>query len=220
MCGFLPNPNKESKMKKMILATLMTIASACVLAAGAFPIWNCKDPTVLKEAAEKAATLNEKANCLMLLGVLEKNIKTFPEFSKLVDSICDDLFKEEKVNAERKLTMKKMFCVNRGQFINEAFDFSEKNPSWYDYYVCRVYRGDRTKCYQMMFNALKNFFHYYSPEVHMSALELLNGYAKEGNVAAMKQDIAGFRKHYEQLASKNKKWQPVLDKYDQIMKAQ
>ena len=117
-------------MKKMILSALVLSAAFAFQAQDSFPGgWGGKNPAPYKEAAEKATRINTKANNLVMYNFLERKAKTFDDLCKIVDEVCDDLYENPVENADRKLTIKKMFAVCRGQFIPECVAFSEKNPS-------------------------------------------------------------------------------------------
>ena len=103
--------------------------------------------------------MNNKANNLVMFKFLDRKAKTFDELCKIVDEVCDDLYENPVANAERKLTLKKMFAVCRGQFIPECVAYAEKNPSWYDVILGNVYRGDKAKAYNFLLTAYKRYFY-------------------------------------------------------------
>ena len=206
-------------MKKLILTTLVLSAAVCMQAADTFPGWGGKDPAPYKAAADSATRINNKANNLVMYKFLSQKAKTFNELCKIVDEVCDDLYENPVANAERKLTLKKMFAVCRGQFIPECVAFAEKNPSWYDLYVAFVYRADRKKTYDFLLTAYKRYFYNYPQDMHIKALKKLADWGKEAKVASLKDDFAKLKPHVERLSAKNKeKWADLVKTYDEIVK--
>lgn len=206
-------------MKKMILSALVIPMALSIQAADTFPGWGGKDPAPYKAAAEAATRVNTKANNLVMYKFLEKKAKTFDELCKIVDEVCDDLYENPVTNAERKLTLKKMFAVCRGQFIPECVAFSEKNPSGYDLYVANAYRGDKTRAYNFLLASYKRYFYNYQPDMHLKTLKNLAAWGKEAKIASLKEDFTKLKPHVERISAKNKaKWADFVKTYGEIVK--
>lgn len=206
-------------MKKMILSALVIPMTLSIQAADTFPGWGGKDPAPYKAAAEAASRVNTKANNLVMYKFLEKKAKTFDELCKIVDEVCDDLYENPVTNAERKLTLKKMFAVCRGQFIPECVAFSEKNPSGYDLYVANAYRGDKTRAYNFLLASYKRYFYNYPPDMHLKTLKNLAAWGKEAKIASLKEDFTKLKPHVERISAKNKaNWADFVKTYDEIVK--
>ena len=208
-------------MKKTILTTLVLTAVFCIQAADTFPGgWGGKDPAPYKAAADSAVRLNNKANNLVMYKFLSRKAKTFDELCRIVDEVCDDLYEKPVENAERKLTVKKMFAVCRGQFIPECVAFAEKNPSWYDLHLALAYRGDKKKAYKFLLDSYKRYFYNYQPDLHIKALKKLAAWGKEAKIATLKKDFAGLKPHFARIYAKNKaKWAEVMKIYDETVKS-
>ena len=206
-------------MKKMILSALVIPMALSIQAADTFPGWGGKDPAPYKAAAAEASRVNTKANNLVMYKFLEKKAKTFDELCKIVDEVCDDLYENPVANAERKLTLKKMFAVCRGQFIPECVAFSEKNPSNYDLYVANAYRGDKTRAYNFLLASYKRYFYNYQPDMHLKTLKNLAAWGKEAKIASLKEDFTKLNPHVKRISAKNKdKWADFVKTYDEIVK--
>lgn len=206
-------------MKKMILSTLVLTAAVCMQAADTFPGWGGKDPAPYKAAADSATRINNKANNLVMYKFLSQKAKTFDELCKIVDEVCDELYEKPVVNAERKLTLKKMFAVCRGQFIPECVAFAEKNPSWYDIYLGNAFRGDKKKAYDFLLATYKRYFYNYQPDIHIKTLKNLAAWGKEAKIATLKDDFAKLKPHVTRLSAKNKeKWADFVKTYDETVK--
>ena len=205
-------------MKKLFLSTLV-LSALCIQAADTFPGWGGKDPAPYKAAAASAKRVNNKANNLVMYKFLEKKAKTFAELCKIVDEVCDDLYENPVTNAERKLTIKKMFAVCRGQFIPECVAFAEKNPSGYDLYLANVYRGDKTRAYNFLLASYKRYFYNYQPDMHLKTLKNIAAWGKEAKIASLKEDFTKLKPHVERISAKNKdKWADFVKTYDEIVK--
>ena len=206
-------------MKKMILSALVIPMALSIQAADTFPGWGGKDPAPYKAAAEAASRVNTKANNLVMYKFLEKKARTFDELCKIVDEVCDDLYENPVTNAERKLTLKKMFAVCRGQFIPECVAFAEKNPSWYDLHVANAFRGDKTRTYNFLLASYKRYFYNYQPDMHLKTRKNLARWGKEARIASLKEDFAKLKPHVERISAKNKdKWADFVKTYDEIVK--
>ena len=206
-------------MKKMILSALVLLAALCLQAQETFPGWGGKDPAPYKAAADASKRVNNKANNLIMYHFLEKKAKTFDELCKIVDDVCDELYDNIATNAERKLTLKKMFVVCRGQFIPECVAYAEKNPSWYDVHLGNVYRGDKTKAYNFLLTSYKRYFYNFPPNDHIRTLKNLAAWGKEANIASMKDDFAKLKPHFDRISAKNPaNWAAVLQTYNDITK--
>ena len=208
-------------MKKLILSAIaVTAVFGTLQAKDTFPGWGGKDPAPYKAAAESATRVNNKANNLVMFKFLERKARTFDELCKIVDEVCDDLYEKPADNAERKLTLKKMFVVCRGQFIPECVAFAEKNPSWYDIYLANVYRGDKAKAYRFLLAAYKRYFYNYAPDVHIKSLKNLAAWGKEAKIDTLKDDFTKLKPHMDRISAKNKaNWAEVISTYDEIVKA-
>lgn len=207
-------------MKKMILTTLALSAAFCMQAADTFPGWGGKDPAPYKAAADSATRINNKANNLVMYKFLSQKAKSFDELCKIVDGVCDELYEKPVENAERKLTIKKMFAVCRGQFIPECVAFSEKNPSWYDLYVAFAFRGDKKKAYDFLLAAYKRYFYNYQPDLHIKALKNLAAWGKEAKIATLNDDFGKLKPHVDRIFQKNqKKWADFKKTYDETVKS-
>lgn len=207
-------------MKKLILSTLVLTASFCLTAADTFPGgWGGKDPAPYKAAADAATRVNTKANNLVMYYFLDRKAKTFDELCRIVDEVCDDLYENPVANAERKLTLKKMFSVCRGQFIPECVAFSEKNPSWYDLFVANAYRGDKEKAYRFLLTSYKRYFYNHQPDVHIRTLKNLSAWGKEAKIASLKDDLAKLKPHVDRISARNPKlWAEFVKTYDAVVK--
>ena len=205
-------------MKKMILSTLV-LSAFFIQAADTFPGWGGKDPAPYKAAAESATRVNNKANNLVMYKFLSQKTKTFADLCKIVDEVCDDLYEKPAENAERKLTIKKMFAVCRGQFIPECVAFAEKNPSWYDLYLAHAYRGDKKHAYNFLLATYKRYFYNYQPDMHIKTLKNLAAWGKAANIASLESDFAKLKPHVGRISTKNKKyWAEFVKTYDEIVK--
>ena len=206
-------------MKKLFLSTLVMLTALCIQAQETFPGWGGKDPAPYKAAAEAAKRVNNKANNLVMFNFLDKKAKTFDELCKIVDDVCDELYEKPVENAERKLTLKKMFVVCRGQFITECIAFAEKNPSWYDVTLGNVNRGDKTKAYNFLLTAYKRYFYNYPAADHIKTIKNLAAWGKEANIATLKDDLAKLKPHVERISAKNPaNWTEFVKTYDEIVK--
>ena len=207
-------------MKKMILSALAITTVFCLSAEDTFPGgWGGKDPAPYLAAAKAATRVNTKANNLVMYQFLEKKAKTFDELCRIVDEVCDDLYESPVENAERKLTIKKMFACCRGQFIPECIEFAEKNPSWYDVNLANVYRGDKEKAYKFLLTSYKRYFYEVQPDMHVKTLKNLAAWGKEAKIASLKEDITKLKPHVERISAKNKeRWAEVVSTYDGIAK--
>ena len=206
-------------MKKTILSTLVLSAAVCLQAADTFPGWGGKDPAPYKAAAESATRVNNKANNLVMYKFLSQKAKTFDELCRIVDEVCDELYEKPVENAERKLTLKKMFAVCRGQFIPECVAFAEKNPSNYDLNLANVYRGDKAKAYKFLLVSYKRYFYDYPPEMHIKTLKNLAAWGREAKIASLKDDFARLKPHVARISRKNKdRWAEFVKTYDEIVK--
>ena len=206
-------------MKKMILSALVLLVALCLQGQETFPGWGGKDPAPYKAAADASKRVNNKANNLIMYHFLEKKAKTFDELCKIVDDVCDELYDNIATNAERKLTLKKMFVVCRGQFIPECVAYAEKNPSWYDVHLGNVYRGDKTKAYNFLLTSYKRYFYNFPPNDHIRTLKNLAAWGKEANIASMKDDFAKLKPHFDRISAKNPaNWAAVLQTYNDITK--
>ena len=206
-------------MKKTILSTLVLSAAVCLQAADTFPGWGGKDPAPYKAAAESATRVNNKANNLIMYKFLSQKAKTFDELCRIVDEVCDELYEKPVENAERKLTLKKMFAVCRGQFIPECVAFAEKNPSWYDLNLANVYRGDKAEAYRFLLASYKRYFYDYPPEMHIKTLKNLAAWGREAKIASLKDDFARLKPHVARISRKNKdRWAEFVKTYDEIVK--
>ena len=205
-------------MKKLFLSTLV-LSVLCVQAADTFPGWGGKDPAPYKAAADSAARINNKANNLVMYKFLSLKAGTFADLCRIVDEVCDDLYEKPVENAERKLTLKKMFAVCRGQFIPECVAFAEKNPSWYDLYLANAYRGDKKRAYDFLLVTYKRYFYNYQPDLHIKTLKNLAAWGKEAKIASLKADFARLKPHVDRLSAKNKtRWAEFVKTYDGIVK--
>ena len=205
-------------MKKLFLSTLV-LSVLCVQAADTFPGWGGKDPAPYKAAADSASRINNKANTLVMYKFLSQKAKTFADLCRIVDEVCDDLYEKPAENAERKLTIKKMFAVCRGQFIPECVAFAEKNPSWYDLYLANAYRGDKKRAYDFLLATYKRYFYNYQPDLHIKTLKNLAAWGKEAKIASLKADFARLKPHVDRLSAKNKtRWAEFVKTYDGIVK--
>ena len=205
-------------MKKLFLSTLV-LSALCIQAADTFPGWGGKDPAPYKAAADSAARINNKANNLVMYKFLSLKAGTFADLCRIVDEVCDDLYEKPAENAERKLTIKKMFAVCRGQFIPECVAFAEKNPSWYDLYLANAYRGDKKRAYNFLLTTYKRYFYNYQPDLHIRTLKNLAAWGKEAEIASLKADFAKLKPHVDRLSAKNKtRWAEFVKTYDGIVK--
>ena len=205
-------------MKKLFLSTLV-LSVLCVQAADTFPGWGGKDPAPYKAAAESASRINNKANNLVMYKFLSLKAGTFADLCRIVDEVCDDLYEKPVENAERKLTIKKMFVVCRGQFIPECVAFAEKNPSWYDLYLANAYRGDKKRAYDFLLATYKRYFYNYQPDLHIKTLKNLAAWGKEAKIATLKTDFAKLKPHVDRLSAKNKtRWAEFVKTYEGIVK--
>ena len=205
-------------MKKLILSTLV-LSALCIQAADTFPGWGGKDPAPYKAAAESATRINNKANNLVMYKFLSQKAKTFADLCRIVDEVCDDLYEKPAENAERKLTIKKMFAVCRGQFIPECVAFAEKNPSWYDLYLANAYRGDKKRAYDFLLTTYKRYFYNYQPDLHIRTLKNLAAWGKEAKIASLKADFTKLKPHVDRLSAKNKtRWAEFVKTYEGIVK--
>lgn len=207
-------------IKLTFCPAIVLAAVCCAQAANFFPGWGGRDAAVYKQAAEKSTSVNVKANNLMMYHFLNRKANTFAALCEIVDEICDDLYEKPAENAERKLTMKKMFAFCRGQFISEAVAFAEKNPSWYDLYLANVNKAQDNKRYAFLLGSYKRYFYYFQPDMHLKTLKNLAAWGKGGKVASVKKDFTGLKKHIERLSAKNKvKWEEVAKTYAQLLKS-
>ena len=205
-------------MKKMFLSILV-LSSLCIQAADTFPGWGGKDPAPYKAAADSASRINNKANNLVMYKFLSQKAKTFADLCRIVDEVCDDLYEKPAENAERKLTIKKMFAVCRGQFIPECVAFAEKNPSWYDLYLANAYRGDKKRAYDFLLVTYKRYFYNYQPDLHIKTLKNLAAWGKEAKIASLKADFSRLKPHVDRLSAKNKtRWAEFVKTFDGIVK--
>ena len=205
-------------MKKLFLSTLV-LSVLCIQAADTFPGWGGKDPAPYKAAADSASRINNKANNMVMYKFLSQKAKTFADLCRIVDEVCDDLYEKPAENAERKLTLKKMFVVCRGQFIPECVAFAEKNPSWYDLYLANAYRGDKTRAYNFLLASYKRYFYNYQPDMHLKTLKNLAAWGKEAKIASLKEDFTKLKPHVERISAKNKaKWADFVKTYGEIVK--
>ena len=205
-------------MKKQFLSTLV-LSVLCVQAADTFPGWGGKDPAPYKAAADSASRINNKANNLVMYKFLSQKAKTFADLCRIVDEVCDDLYEKPVENAERKLTIKKMFAVCRGQFIPECVAFAEKNPSWYDLYLANAYRGDKKRAYAFLLATYKRYFYNYQPDLHIKTLKNLAAWGKEAKIASLKADFAKLKPHVDRIYAKNKtRWADFVKTYEGIVK--
>ena len=205
-------------MKKLFLSTLV-LSALCIQAADTFPGWGGKDPAPYKAAADSAARINNKANNLVMYKFLSLKAGTFADLCRIVDEVCDDLYEKPAENAERKLTIKKMFAVCRGQFIPECVAFAEKNPSWYDLYLANAYRGDKKRADAFLLATYKRYFYNYQPDLHIRTLKNLAAWDKEAEIASLKADFVKLKPHVDRLSAKNKtRWAEFVKTYDGIVK--
>ena len=205
-------------MKKLFLSTLV-LSVLCIQAADTFPGWGGKDPAPYKAAADSASRINNKANNLVMYKFLSQKAKTFADLCRIVDEVCDDLYEKPAENAERKLTIKKMFAVCRGQFIPECVAFAEKNPSWYDLYLANAYRGDKKRAYDFLLTTYKRYFYNYQPDLHIRTLKNLAAWGKKAEIASLKADFAKLKPHVDRLSAKNKtRWAEFVKTYEGIVK--
>ena len=205
-------------MKKLFISTLV-LSVLCIQAADTFPGWGGKDPAPYKAAADSASRINNKANNLVMYKFLSQKAKTFADLCRIVDEVCDDLYEKPAENAERKLTIKKMFAVCRGQFIPECVAFAEKNPSWYDLYLANAYRGDKKRAYDFLLATYKRYFYNYQPDLHIKTLKNLAAWGKEAKITTLKTDFAKLKPHVDRLSAKNKtRWAEFVKTYDGIVK--
>ena len=206
-------------MKKLLLSALLVSAAFALRAADTFPGWGGKDPAPYKAAADAATRINTKANNLVMYHFLERKAKSFDELCKIVDEVCDDLYEKPVVNAERKLTLKKMFAVCRGQFLPECVAFAEKNPSWYDIYLGNVIRGDKAKAYAFLLTAYKRYFYNYPADIHIKTLKNLAAWGKESKVETLKEDFAKLKPHIDRISAKNpEKCAELVKTYEELVK--
>ena len=205
-------------MKKLFLSTLV-LSALCIQAADTFPGWGGKDPAPYKAAADSATRINNKANNLVMYKFLSLKAGTFADLCRIVDEVCDDLYEKPVENAERKLTIKKMFAVCRGQFIPECVAFAEKNPSWYDLYLANAYRGDKKRAYDFLLATYKRYFYNYQPDLHIRTLKNLAAWGKEAEIASLKADFTKLKPHVDRLSAKNKtRWAEFVKTYEGIVK--
>lgn len=207
-------------MKKMILSTLVFSAAVCLQSADTFPGgWGGKDPAPYKAAADSSTRINNKANNLVMYKFLSQKAKSFDQVCKIVDEVCDELYEKPVENAERKLTIKKMFAVCRGQFIPECVAFAEKNPSWYDVTLANAYRGDKKKAYKFLLVSYKRYFYNYPQDMHIKSLKNLAAWGKEAKIASLKDDLTKLKPHVARISRKNKeKWAAFVKLYDETLK--
>ena len=206
-------------MKKLILLTFALVAAFALQAQETFPGWGGKDPAPYKAAADTAKRPNNKANNLVMYHFLSSKTQTFDEMCRIVDEVCDDLFENPVTNAERKLTIKKMFAVCRGQFIPECVAYAEKNPSWYDVILGNVYRGDKAKAYTFLLTAYKRYFYNYQPADHIRTLKNLAAWGKEAKITTLKDDFTKLAPHVKNISAKNPaNWAEFVKTYDEIVK--
>lgn len=206
--------------KKMTWSAIALAAVFSIQAADSFPGWGGKDPAPYKKAAEEATRVNVKANNLIMYQFLDKKVRTYDELCAIVDEVCDDLYEKPVENAERKLTLKKMFAFCRGQFMPEAIAFAEKNPSWYDLYLANANKAEDGKRYAFLLATYKRYFYNYPQDLHLKTLKNLDAWGKGGKVASLKDDLAKLKPHFDRISAKNKdKWAEVLKTYDELLKA-
>jgi|GEM_PF-3154206 len=207
-------------MQKMTWSAIALAAAFCTQAANTFPGWGGKDAAPYKKAAEESTAINVKANNLMMYRFLDQKVKTFDGLCKIVDEVCDELYEKPVENAERKLSMKKMFAFCRGQFIPEAIAFAEKNPSWYDIYLANANKAEDAKRYAFLLATYKRYFYYFQPDMHLKTLKNLGNWGKAGKIASLKDDLTKLKPHFDRISAKNKnKWADVLKTYDEILKS-
>ena len=206
-------------MKKALLSFLVLFAAGALRAQDTFPGWAGKDPAPYKAAADSAKRLNNKANNLVMYHFLSSKTQTFDELCKIVDDVCDDLYENPVENADRKLTLKKMFAVCRGQFLPECMEYAEKNPSWYDVYVGNAFRGDKTKAYTFLINSYRRYFYNYPANDHIKTIKNLAAWGKEANIPTLKQDLEKLKPHVARISAKNPgNWAEFVKTYDEIVK--
>ena len=206
-------------MKKLFLTALALTTAFCIAAQNTFPGWGGTDPAPYLAAANASTRVNTKANNLIMYHFLEKKAKTFDELCKIVDEVCDELYESPVENADRKLTLKKMFVCCRGQFIPECVEYAEKNPSWYDVYLANVWHGEKDKAYKFLLTSYKRYFYNYAPDVHLKALKNLAAWGKEAKIDTLKDDLTKLKPHIERISAKNKeRWAEVVSTYDEIVK--
>lgn len=208
-------------MKKMILSALALATAFGLAAQDTFPGgWGGKDPAPYLAAAKSATRVNTKANNLVMYQFLEKKAKTFDELCRIVDEVCDDLYESPVENAERKLTIKKMFACCRGQFIPECVEFAEKNPSWYDVTLANVNYGDKSKAYKFLLTSYKRYFYECPPDTHVKTLKNLAAWGKEAKIETLKDDFVKLKPHMDRISAKNKdRWTEVVSTYEELVRS-
>ena len=205
-------------MMKRLFTAIAILAAIYIQAQDTFPGWGGKDPAPYKSAADAAQRINNKANNLVMYHFLNRKANSFEELCKIVDEVCDDLYEKPVENAERKLTLKKMFVVCRGQFIPECVEYAKKNPSWYDVNLANVYRGDKAEAYDFLLTSYKRYFYNYPANDHLRTIKNLAAWGKEANVASLKEDFTKLKPHVDRISAKNPKgWADFVKTYNDII---
>lgn len=185
-----------------------------------FPGWGCKDIEKLKNAVSNAKKEADIATSMMLLKYHEQKIKTFDDFCKMVDNVCEEVYAVPAQREKAKNLLKKQFAYCRGQFLQEACVFAEETPSWYDYYLARAYNKNKAQSYRIMRNTLLTVPCYvYTVKQHTDGIKRLIETGKAADIKTVRTDLQKLRDKYvsQQLKDKNT-WKTVFNEIDTFLK--
>ncbi len=204
-------------MKKFIGAVI--IAAAAVSASAEdykFPGWGCKDIARWEKAAADCKKEQDAALCTVMLNFHREKPKTFDEFSKIVDRVCEEVYADPARREKAKNMLKKQFAFCRGQFLREACAYAQKNPSWYDYHLAMAYKGNNTVSYQLMRDALTNIPCYvYTTKQHVDGIKRMAATGQKAGIKSMPEDLQKLRSKYTAQQFRDKKdWSGVIAEID------
>ena len=205
-------------MKKFV--TLFLFVFLCGTACqAAFPGWNASEEKY-SEALKSAKTPHERALCMMMLRFRQEKIANYKDLCRIIDEICDKEITAVSNRENSKHILKKQFAYCRGQFLGEALTFAEKNPSWYDYYICMAYNGDKVRVYKLLLSTIQRSSINLIPAGNqLKAVKRLAeiGYIEE--IPTFKEDFLALKKKYAPLAAKgDAAWKSVADEVDAALK--
>ena len=184
----------------------------------AFPGWNASAEKYA-EAFENADTAAARVQCRMMLRFKQEKMN-YEQLCKTIDELCDEEFSTASGGESVRHILKKQFAYCRGQFLGEALAFAEKNPSWYDYYICMAYNGDKVRVYKLLLSTIQRSSINLIPAGNqLKAVKRLAeiGYIEE--IPTFKEDFLALKKKYAPLAAKgDAAWKSVADEVDAALK--
>lgn len=205
-------------MKKLFALLSITFAAITLTAAEStfkFPGWKCTDEVKLAEAYA-AGNVYQKTQVVILRDLAKTPPKTYAELCAIVDKAVDA--SEITTKDSYKNLYKKQFAYCRNEFLAEAWDFCQKNPSYYNFYYV-AYKAKKLNLTDLqVYEYMRDYLLKNSPgavlareaiDVLLNAAVMIDG--TDGiNVKSDLQRLN--RKFSKNLLDNKAAWEPVIAK--------